>query len=96
MGDLRRQIDGVDAALLELFAERCELVGEVQRLKRAHGIPARSPDREREILARASELAHRLGVPGDLAVAVIENAVTCCLRAVGMSESLCAGGSGRR
>jgi chorismate mutase / prephenate dehydratase len=48
--ELRKQIDEVDAELVELLNRRAEIVVEVGRLKSADGTPVYSPDREKRVL----------------------------------------------
>lgn len=85
--ELRRRIDRLDERLLALIAERCELVKEVQDLKRANGLPVRSPVREAEMFERARSLAQRLRVPDEGAVAVLKAAMRCCLSAAGATSA---------
>ncbi len=60
---VRGLIDGIDDALLALFAGRRRLVSIVARVKSASGQPARDPVREQRIFGRARLLAQRLGLP---------------------------------
>lgn len=50
---LRREIDRIDAALVDLLLERQALSTQVQALKRGAGLPATSAEREAQILAEA-------------------------------------------
>jgi chorismate mutase-like protein len=59
---LRRQIDAVDERILELVAERVELVLRVGELKRTSGAAVYDPERERRVLER---LAHQAVPPLD-------------------------------
>ena len=56
----RREIDALDAKLLELLNQRAEISLEVGRIKRASGdagaFPVHDPIRERELLARLAEI----------------------------------------
>ena len=49
--DIRREIDEVDAKIAGLFEKRMELVREIARLKRTHGLPVEDKAREEEIIA---------------------------------------------
>ncbi|MBS0465478.1 MAG: SCP2 sterol-binding domain-containing protein [Proteobacteria bacterium] len=60
---VRRLIDGIDDAAVALLAGRRRLVGVAARRKAAAGLPARDPDREGAVRARAQRLGARLGVP---------------------------------
>jgi chorismate mutase-like protein len=54
---LRRQIDAVDERILELVAERVELVLRVGELKRMSGAAIYDPERERRVLERLARQA---------------------------------------
>lgn len=58
-------IDALDREVLELLARRMEIVGEVARYKRTHGVRIRDFAREREILDDRSRRARLLGLPGE-------------------------------
>ncbi|WP_292655397.1 chorismate mutase [Nitratifractor sp.] len=49
---LRKEIDRIDDALLDLYNERLRIVHEVGRLKNSTGAPIYRPEREQEILER--------------------------------------------
>jgi chorismate mutase/prephenate dehydratase len=49
---LRKRIDRVDTSLLELLAERAELVAEVSEAKRSRGLSTVDPERENALLQR--------------------------------------------
>jgi chorismate mutase / prephenate dehydratase len=48
----RGEIDAIDARILRLLSRRARIAVKVGRLKRISGIPYRSRQRERELLAR--------------------------------------------
>ncbi len=54
--ELRREIDRVDEALLDLYNERLRFVKQVGELKQQTGAPIYRPEREREILERLKRL----------------------------------------
>ncbi|OAT86714.1 prephenate dehydratase [Desulfotomaculum copahuensis] len=62
--ELRRQIDAVDAQLVDLLVQRMQLVEQVGRLKQAGRI--RDYAREEEVLRRAGEHARAAGVRPEL------------------------------
>lgn len=66
---LRIGIDALDDALLLCLAARRRLVAAVARVKQREGLPSRDAAREDRIAARGQSLAHRLGLPPDLAQA---------------------------
>lgn len=55
--DTRKEIDEIDARLLELFCRRMELAADVAAYKNRHGLPTLRPEREKEILERTGEKA---------------------------------------
>lgn len=55
LGDIRKEINGIDDELARLFKRRMEIAGEVAASKRAQGVPVNDPAREREILSRVTE-----------------------------------------
>lgn len=79
LADLRGRIDVIDEKILTLIAERAGLVRDVQELKRANCLPVRCHEREEEMFSRARGIAHRLGIAGDDAVAIIRQCIASCL-----------------
>lgn len=65
--DLRQRLSAIDAALIELIAQRQEIVSEVSAHKISTGAPTRDYAREREILERVREQAADLGAEPDVA-----------------------------
>jgi len=60
---LRSEIDVVDQQLLDLLAQRFEIVSRVAALKAAEGLPARIEERIREVIASREETAALAGIP---------------------------------
>lgn len=58
LGDIRRSIDNLDAAMIHILAERFRCTQEVGQLKAAHDLPPSDPEREKLQVARLRELAH--------------------------------------
>lgn len=67
---LRSEIDAVDQQLLDLLAQRFEIVGRVATVKAAEGLPARIEERILEVIASREETATLLGIPGGAAAAI--------------------------
>ena len=88
LGTVRTAIDHVDDALVLLLALRRRLVGAVQPLKHAAGVPARDPGRERAVRRRAQRLAHRLGVPDATATSLLELLIADACRQQGLATDL--------
>lgn len=68
--ELRARITQLDVQLLVLLAQRFAVVREIQAIKRAHGMPARDGERERQVLAGVRRLSDDLGVDPMLAESV--------------------------
>jgi isochorismate pyruvate lyase len=66
----RRAIDGIDARMVDLLAERFAVVEEVVKVKQANGIPALLPDRVEEVVAQVEALAAEKGLPPGIAGAL--------------------------
>src|SRR5688572_27286817 len=54
LGELRRRIDGLNEEILRLLQRRAEVVMEIARVKRAHGLDGYDPAREEEMLQRVT------------------------------------------
>ncbi len=67
LGELRRSIDNIDAALVHMLAERFRCTQAVGRLKAAHGMPPADPAREAQQVARLRRLAHEARLDPDFA-----------------------------
>src|SRR2546421_1406644 len=53
---LRRQIDDLDAQIVDLLNARARVVVEVGKIKQQHNFPIYAPDREKAVLERVREL----------------------------------------
>jgi chorismate mutase/prephenate dehydrogenase len=62
---LRRDIDALDAQLVDLLARRAAKVQEVVRLKKAAGLPVYHPAREEDLISQRREQAVRAGLDPD-------------------------------
>lgn len=75
---LRRRIDSIDGRILDLLAERAEVVGNVAEAKRASGAPAVDPEREKALLE--SLLARGAGAfPKPAILAVFREILSGCV-----------------
>ena len=54
---LRKKIDKVDAKLVELFAKRMEIAGEIAKVKKAEEIPVLDSAREEQKLEEVAALS---------------------------------------
>ena len=65
--EIRKAIDGIDAALITLFARRFDEVKKVVLVKQKYGLPAAVPTRIEEIVKRVRLDADKAGFPPDVA-----------------------------
>ena len=65
--DLRRDIDSLDQALVDLLSRREKLVGEVLIYKKANNLPGRIPARVNAVIDNAERRASDVGMNPDLA-----------------------------
>jgi chorismate mutase-like protein len=63
----RRRIDALDDQIIDLLAQRLEIIDEVAELKAARDIPAVLEDRVNEVIDRVAERAAEKGVDPELA-----------------------------
>lgn len=61
LGEIRKQIDAIDAEVIRLLGERGKLVHKVGELK-PHVGAVRVPERERQVLENAARLAEEAGL----------------------------------
>ena len=57
LNDYRREIDGIDARLLELFARRMDVAAAIAEYKKENALPVLDPSRERQKLLDVAEMA---------------------------------------
>ncbi|MEK6940084.1 MAG: chorismate mutase [Nanoarchaeota archaeon] len=58
---LRRKIDGIDAHLLQLLAQRLTIGKEIGEYKKKHGLPIQNKGREKEIIKDRAQKLKGLG-----------------------------------
>ncbi len=76
----RARIEGIDRALLELYACRRKLFAELWEYKRRQGITLVDPAQERRVVARARALAVDLGLPPEEAEELTRALLASCKR----------------
>nr|WP_276309448.1 chorismate mutase [Brachybacterium endophyticum] len=76
----RSSIDNIDAALVNLLAERFRHTKRVGRLKAEHGLPPADPSRERQQVARLKSLAEESGLDPVFAESFLRFIVTEVIR----------------
>jgi chorismate mutase/prephenate dehydrogenase len=80
---LRRCIDGIDARLVELLAERREVVGRVAEEKRRRNLPLYHPAREEDLISRRRQQAEEVGLDAD----AVEDVFRLLLRSSRVAQS---------
>jgi len=93
LDELRQRLDVLDRRLLELIGERQSTSREIARVKRATGYPTRDYAREREVILAVRSNAAELGVPADVAEAVMRVLIRSSLTTQEQA-SVAAGGAG--
>lgn len=66
LDDLRDRIHQLDRELVELIAERRDLVLEIGRLKESLGLPVLDPPQEATVVRRAAQIARETGTDEEL------------------------------
>jgi isochorismate pyruvate lyase len=66
MAEIRAEIDRVDAALVQLFAERARYIDRAAEIKARDDLPARIGSRVEEVVANVRGHAETHGLPPDL------------------------------
>ncbi|EAU40520.1 putative salicylate biosynthesis protein [Fulvimarina pelagi HTCC2506] len=66
MEELRAEIDRIDVALFDLFAERLGYIHRAPAIKAPNGIPADVPERVRTVVENARRHAEARGLDPDL------------------------------
>lgn len=72
LAELRQRLDGIDAEIIDLIAERQAVVAEIGELKLEAHAPLRHFEREREVIERGMQRAEDLGLSGQVAREVLE------------------------
>jgi chorismate mutase/prephenate dehydrogenase len=73
--ELRKRLDGIDAGIVDLVAERQTVVAEIGELKQHTGSPLRHYEREREVIESGIQRARAKGVSGRLAKDILETLI---------------------
>ena len=75
VADLRARLDALDHELLELIAERQQLVTRIGERKHKDGKALRDFGREKEVIEQGMARAERLGLSGDIARDILERLI---------------------
>ncbi len=72
LSELRRSIDDLDVALLELLSKRMDVSRNIGIFKKEHDMPILQANRYDEILARRGEQAQKLGLKADFVQSILQ------------------------
>ncbi len=72
LSELRRSIDDLDVALLELLSKRMDVSRNIGIFKKEHDMPILQANRYDEILARRGEQAQKLGLKSDFVQSILQ------------------------
>lgn len=72
---MRDRLDTIDARILELVAERQEIVTRIGESKHREGMALRDYRREREVIEKGMRRAAKLGMPGHVARDILERLI---------------------
>lgn len=80
---LRRDVDELDAEIVQLLKRRVELAKEISRVKKEAGLPIHDPIRERKVISRVKRLAKKEGLNVEEVAEIYRRIVALCRRAEG-------------
>jgi len=85
--ELRRQIDDVDARIIELIGERIRIAEEIGRSKRAKGTLIEDWEREKRVLENIRHIAEKqkLGIGGRELESIYERIIAACKNKEGLT-----------
>ena len=78
MGDVRREIDRVDRAIVRLVAERQNYIEQAGRIKQSRDT-VRDNDRVEDVVAKVRNAAHSEGANPDLVEEVYRTMIEWCI-----------------
>ena len=72
LDDLRKNLSAIDRQLVEIIAERQQIVGQIGKFKRSSGTGTRDYAREKDVLDMGRKQAEEMGVDPDLIESLLE------------------------
>jgi len=97
LDELRTNLSSVDSRLIELIAERQQLVGEIGRTKQSTGRATRDFEREKDVLEMARQKAESLSIDPNVAEEVMRALIRSSLTSQERDRVVAEGkGNGRR
>lgn len=75
IGELRDKLDQIDAAIIDLIAQRQAVVTQIGERKHRSGRALRDFSREREVIEKGVTRAEALGMPGGIAKDILERLI---------------------
>ncbi len=79
LGEMRDQLDSIDASILQLLSCRFDLTREIGAMKAHEQWPAQDAEREEEQFERLSNLAADLSIPERLVLLIYRNIIDTVL-----------------
>jgi chorismate mutase len=70
LGELRREIEGIDGEIVELIARRTYVAETVAEVKAERDLPTTDEDQEKRVMERAGENAEQFDVDANLVKAI--------------------------
>ena len=80
LSELRDRLDAIDTGIIDLIAERLDVVKSIGDHKLKTGIPLRHYAREREVIDRGMARAESMGLSGQVAREILETLIHYCCR----------------
>jgi chorismate mutase len=78
---LRREINRLNAEIVEKLAERVEVTMRIREVKRRHGRPVEDKSRESKVYQQIQELAQGKGIDSEGVVRVFREIIRLCTEA---------------
>ena len=88
LGELRNDIDAIDARIVSLLSERQDVVDRVAALKKAHHLPVYHPAREEDLIYRRRQQAKDMGLDPDFIEEIYRAVIRCSRESQARSMSL--------
>ncbi|HID16935.1 TPA: prephenate dehydratase [Candidatus Bathyarchaeota archaeon] len=80
---LRKDVDKLDAELVQLLKRRVELAKKISKIKKEANLPIHDPVRERKILSRVEKLAEKEGLNVEEVTGIYRKIMALCRKAEG-------------
>jgi len=75
--ELRKDIDKINAQLVELLAQRMRIAEQIAKYKKAQGLPVYAPEREKQVIENVKALARENGLDEKSAEEIFRKIIEC-------------------